>query len=127
MGKIQGFLSVTLSKARDHSTWAVSLLAELTVTLLPSPSFPPSPPCVRPKNLRVYQHQSRATPHHTHNTTHHTTPHGDRETQRQRETERDRERQRETERERETRRDKKREDETMKEKKLEDERGEKRR
>ena len=41
------------SKARDNSTWAVSWLAELTVTLLPSPSFPPSPPCVRPKNLCV--------------------------------------------------------------------------
>ena len=51
MGKNQGFLSVNLSKARDNSTWAVSWLAELTVTTLPP--FPPSPPCVRLKNLRV--------------------------------------------------------------------------
>ena len=54
MGKNQGFLSVNLSKARDNSTWAVSWLAELTVTSLPAPSFPPSPPCVRLKNLCVW-------------------------------------------------------------------------
>ena len=54
MGKNQGFPSVNLSEARDNSTWAVSWLAELTVTPLPSPSFPPSLPCVRPKNLRVW-------------------------------------------------------------------------
>ena len=41
MGKNQGFLSVNLSEARDNSTWVVSWLAELTVTPLPSPSFPP--------------------------------------------------------------------------------------
>ena len=54
MGKNQGFLSVNLSEARDNSTWAVSWLAELTVTPLPSPSFPPPPlsPCVRPKSIR---------------------------------------------------------------------------
>ena len=34
--KNQGFLSVNLSEARDYSTWAVSWLAELTVTPLPS-------------------------------------------------------------------------------------------
>ena len=47
MGKNQGFHSVNLSKARDNSTWAVSWLAELTVT-------PSSPLCVRPENLRVW-------------------------------------------------------------------------
>ena len=31
---------MNVSKARDNSTWAVSWLAELTVTSLPSPSFP---------------------------------------------------------------------------------------
>ena len=41
MGKNQGFLSVNLSEARDNSTWAVSWLAELTVTTLSSPFFPP--------------------------------------------------------------------------------------
>ena len=124
MGKIQGFLSVILSKARDNSTRAVSWLAELTVTLL-SPSFPPlssvcpsqKPPCVDSKRPRVYQHQSRATRHTTH-TTQHTTQHHT-ETERHR----DRQKQRETEKETE----KEREDETIKEKKLEDERGEKRR
>ena len=157
MGKNQGFLSVNLSKARDNSTWAVSWLAELTVTpstllpFLPSSVCPSQkPPCVDSKRPRVYRHHahmryhmcawcrytrgrfecthggffcvpSRATHHTTHtqhntthNTTHniHTTPHGDRETQRQRqtETERDRERQRDTE----TRQDKKTEDETIK-------------
>ena len=54
MGKNQGFLSVNLSKARDNSTWAVSWLAELTVTPSPLPPFSPSPPCVRLKNLRVW-------------------------------------------------------------------------
>ena len=46
MGKNQGFLSVNLSKARDNSTWAVSWLAELTVT---SPSTLPLflPPLLR--------------------------------------------------------------------------------
>ena len=54
MGKNQGFLSVNLSKARGYSTWAVSWLAELTVTPpSPLPPLPPSP-CVRPKNLRVW-------------------------------------------------------------------------
>ena len=53
MGKNQGFLSVNLSKARGNSTWAVSWLAELTVTPSPLPPFLPSHPCVRPKNLRV--------------------------------------------------------------------------
>ena len=148
MGKNQGFLTVNLSKARDNSTWAVSWLAELTVTPLPSPSFPslssvcPSqkPPCVDSKRPRVYRHQARMgvferthgdTTHTTqhHNTQHHTET--DRETQRQRqtETERDREKQRETERdrERETRQEKKREDKTIKEKKREDEKGETRR
>ena len=52
MGKIQGFLSVNLSKARDNSTWAVSWLAELTVTSL-TPPFPPSPRVSVSKNLRV--------------------------------------------------------------------------
>ena len=53
MGKIHWLLSVNLSKARDNSTWAVSWLAELTVTALSSPS--PAPlPRVRPKNLRVW-------------------------------------------------------------------------
>ena len=52
--RTKGFFLWNLSAARDNSTWAVSWLAELTVTPLPSPSFPsPSPPCVRPKNLRV--------------------------------------------------------------------------
>ena len=41
MGKNQGFVSVNLSEARDNSTWAVSWLAELTVTPLSSPSFHP--------------------------------------------------------------------------------------
>ena len=53
MGNNQGFLSVNLSKARDNSKWAVSWLAELTVTLLLSPlsSVCPSqkPPCADSK------------------------------------------------------------------------------
>ena len=53
MGKNQGFLSVNFSKARDNSTWAVSWLAELTVTPSPLPPFTPPLPCVRLKNLRV--------------------------------------------------------------------------
>ena len=66
--RTKGFLSVNLSKARDNSTWAVSWLAELTVTPLPSPSFPPllrvfrpkKPPCVGFKNVpRVYRHHAR--------------------------------------------------------------------
>ena len=67
MGKNQGFLSVNLSEARDNSAWAVSWLTELTVTSLPSPSFPllshvcPSqkPPCVDSKRPRVYRHHAQ--------------------------------------------------------------------
>ena len=66
MGKNQGFLSVNLSKARDNSPWAVSRLAELTVTPLSSPSFPLSPvcpsqkpPCVDSERPRVYRHHAR--------------------------------------------------------------------
>ena len=67
MGKNQGFVSVNLSEARDNSTWAVSWLAELTVTPLPSPSFLPlspvcpsqKPPCVDSKRPRVYRHHAR--------------------------------------------------------------------
>ena len=47
MVKIHWLLSVNLSEARDNSTWAVSWLAELTVTPLPSPSFPSFPPLLR--------------------------------------------------------------------------------
>ena len=59
------------SKARDNSTWAVSWLAELTVTSLPSPPFPrlssvcPSqkPPCVDSKRPRVYRHHAHMCYH----------------------------------------------------------------
>ena len=57
---------MNLSKARDNSTWAVSWLAELTVTPFSSPSFPslslvcPSqkPPCVDSKCPSVYRHHA---------------------------------------------------------------------
>ena len=64
MGKNQGFVSVNLSEARDNSTWAVSWLAELTVTPSRLPPFSPltpvcpsqKPPCVDSKRPRVYRH-----------------------------------------------------------------------
>ena len=64
---LNGFLSVNLSEVRDNSTWAVSWLAELTVTLPPvsllSPPLPvcPSqkPPCVDWKRSPVYRHHAR--------------------------------------------------------------------
>ena len=62
MCKIQGFLSVNLSEARDEPRCKFRG-AELTVTPLPSPSSPsvcPSkkPPCVDSKRLRVYRHHA---------------------------------------------------------------------
>ena len=90
---------MNLSEARDNSTWAVSWLAELTVTPLPSPSFPPLSPvctgttpacgntCARGAGthgdvLNLYTEvflraKLRHTPHHTHNTQHttHNTQH----------------------------------------------------
>ena len=93
-GKEPRVLSVNLSEARDNSTWAVSWLAELTVTPLPSPSFfPPLPrvsvqktsvcrfktsPCAPAPRPHVTQHnttQHNTTQHNTtqHNTTQHNT------------------------------------------------------
>ena len=64
-------LSVNLSKARDNSTWAVSWLAELTVTppLISLPLSPISvcpskkPPCVDSKRPCVYRHHARMFRH----------------------------------------------------------------
>ena len=134
---LNGFLSVNLSKARDNSTWAVSWLAELTVTPLPSPSFPPhrvsvqktsvcgfkTSLCVPTPRPHVLTHAG-VVPVHTGTfwiytrrfflrATQHTTPHGDRnrETQKQRETESNRERDRERQRKRdETRKEKTRQE-----------------
>ena len=143
MGKNQGFLSVNLSKARDNSTWAVSWLAELTVTPSPiSPVCPSQKPlCVDSKRPRVYRHHGVVPVHtgaflnlhtgaffeRTHGDTTHTPHNTDRERQRETETERERERHRDKTRKEKRRQDKKREDETIKEKKREDEKGETRR
>ena len=66
-GKEPRVLSANLSEARDNSTWAVSWLAELTVTPLPSPSFlllspvcpSKKPLCVDSKRPRVHRHHAR--------------------------------------------------------------------
>ena len=125
MGKNQGFLSVIFSKARDNSTWAVSWLAELTVTPSPLPLFPflfrvsfRKISVCRFKTSRVCPHHARMVTHvrgvpvhtglHTevffcvpsrapHHTTHTTQHHTETETERDRER---RLKQRETEKER---------------------------